>query len=245
LILKAAEAARDDYGVKTANTWAGGYKFPDQYVTSDVKFFRSQMLDSRAMVRRRQLQLSHDRLSRERVEGLRADNPERSLMFGLVGGIKVHRPEGFTPNGALSRTLLRSIYESVAPAVNKMLGALVEQKLAFLLPLDVALQYVPELHLCKAHWCVKKGKASGKPLGDLSNVHGTPLNPDETAEAATRHYGEIQHPTIDDIARMIHANWIVQKRKPRLRWTDLRLWKMHLKGAYVTDAARGGVRTRS
>ena len=156
------------------------------------------------------------------------------MMFELVGGMKVHRPEGFTPNGTLPRTPLRSTYESVAPAVNKMLGALREQKLAFLIPLDIAQLYVPELHLCKAYWCPKKSKASGRPLGNLSYVDGTPLNTDETAEAATKHYGKILHPTIDDIAVMIHLFWEKAKqRDPHLLWTNLRLWKMDLKGAYT------------
>jgi hypothetical protein len=145
------------------------------------------MLDFTSMVRRRLKQLGPDRLSDERVERLSSDNPERMLLFELTGGMKVHRPEGFTPNGSLPRTDLRSTYETVAPAVNKMLGAVVEQKLAFLLPLKTAQQYVPNLHLCKAHWTTKKGKPSGRPLGDLNYVDGTPLNTDETAEAATLH----------------------------------------------------------
>jgi hypothetical protein len=82
------------------------------------------------------------------------------------------------------------------------------QILAFLLSLDMAQRYVPELHLCKAHWTTKKGKASGRPLGDLSYVDGTPLNTDETADAATAHYGKIVHPTIDDIANMIYEYWL-------------------------------------
>jgi hypothetical protein len=94
---EASEAARDDYGVESAKTWAGGYQFPEAYVASDASFLKSQMLDFTSMVRRRLLQLSGDRLSTERVEKLRADNPERALMMELVGGMKVHRPEGFTP----------------------------------------------------------------------------------------------------------------------------------------------------
>jgi hypothetical protein len=190
LIHEASEAARDDYGVDSANEWAGGYRFPEEFVTSDVKFLQSQMLDFTSMVRPRLLQLSPDRLRNERVDCLRPDNPERVLLFELVGGMKVHRPAGFVPNGLHPRTDLRSTYESVAPAVNKMLGAVVEQKLAFLLPLKTAQHYVSELHLCKAHWCTKKGKASGCPLGDLSYVDGTPLNTDERRNrTATPVYG--------------------------------------------------------
>jgi hypothetical protein len=76
---EASEAARDDYGVEPAKTWAAGYQFEEEYVASDVNFLKSQMLDFTSMVRRRLIQLSGDRLSTERVEKLRPDNPERVL----------------------------------------------------------------------------------------------------------------------------------------------------------------------
>jgi hypothetical protein len=69
--------------------------------------------------------------------------------------------------------------------MNKMFGAVIADRLAFLLPLDLALQLVPNLNLSKAHWCSKKRKPSGRPLGDLSNVNGTRINTDETAKAAS------------------------------------------------------------
>ena len=53
LIDEAYEAARDDYGVDSAKTWAGGYQFPEAYEKSDIKFLESQMLDFSSMVRRR------------------------------------------------------------------------------------------------------------------------------------------------------------------------------------------------
>jgi hypothetical protein len=34
LIHEASEAARDDYGVNSANEWAGGYRFPEEFVKS-------------------------------------------------------------------------------------------------------------------------------------------------------------------------------------------------------------------
>jgi hypothetical protein len=179
------------------------------------------------MIRRRLETLSHDRLNVNRVEGLRADNLERGLILDLVVGIKVFVPEDFVANGLLSRTPLRKKYVTVSTAVNK-------QKLVFLLPLDTAQRCVSNLHLGKAHCTAKKGKPSGRPLGDLSGIDVTSLNSDAMSDAASGYYGKIVHPTIDEIARMIHDHWTEAKRAdPRRAWGELRLWKMDLKGAYT------------
>ena len=116
--------------------------------------------------------------------GLREDNPERALMSDLAEGVRVHLPEGFCPNGNQPQTPSRATYVSVAPAVNKMLGDIVEQKLAFILLFDLAKRHVPRMHLGKAHWTKKKGKPFGRQLGDLTLVDGTPLNTPETSAAA-------------------------------------------------------------
>lgn len=241
LVLEAAEAARTDFDEKSAVDWAEGYEFPPSFLESDTGLLRAAGLDFPKMVERRFKILASDRLSADRVNRLRLDNPERVLMMDLTTGMRVFRPEGFTPNGSQLRTPLRSSYVNVAPAVNKMLGEVIKQKLAFTLPLDVALRHVPDLHFCKAHWTTKKGKPSGRPLGDMSNVDGTPLNTRETADAATDYYGQIIHPTIEDIAQMVHEFWTAAKaQNPDLRWEDLRIWKMDLKGAYMLLSFRPG-----
>jgi hypothetical protein len=171
--------------------------------------------------------LSPDRLSTSRVEGLRANNLERRLMFDLVIGMKAFVPDGFVANGSHPRTPLRKKYVTVSTAVNRIFGEVVRQKLAFLIPLETAQKCVPNLHLGKAHWTVKKGKPSGRPLGDLSGSDGTTLNTDAMSDAASDSYGKIVHPTIDDIVRMIHAYWT------QCRWAEFRLWEMDLKGAYT------------
>ena len=165
LLKEAADAARDDHGTASAIAWAGGYVFPPEYMESDVRCLRAAQLDFKAMVRRRLASLAPDRLNTERVAQLRPDNPELALMHDLVGGMRVHLPEGFAPNGTLPRTSRRPIYETVATAVNKMLGGIVAQKLAFLLPLDLALQHVPSCISARRTGLSKKENHLGNPLG--------------------------------------------------------------------------------
>jgi hypothetical protein len=208
-------------------------------VTNDVACLEAAQGDFEAMVRQRLDGMAPGRLNLERVSRLRPDNPELALLCDLVCGMKVHPPEGFKTNGMMPRTDRRPIYETVASVVNKMLGAIVDQRLAFLLPLEFAQRHVPNLHLCKAHWTVKKGKPSGRPLGDLSNVDGTKINTDATAAAAAAYYGEIKHPTIDDIAVIVHDFWrAVKEQNLLVRWEDMRIWKMDLRGAYTLHSFR-------
>ena len=241
LVTEAVIASDDQYGVDAAVVWADGYTFPHEMLESDVRCFRAAQLDFVAMVSRRLKLLSSDRLSGERVERLRADNPERALLFDLAVGMRVPLPTGFKPNGSLPVAALRGTYLKVSSAVNKMLGGIVEQKLAFLLPKAMAVSYIPNLHLGAAHWTPKKGKPSGRPIGDLTYVTGTPLNSEETTAAAAEFYGAIKHPTIAEMVRMIMSFWEkAVAADPTVQWSKLRLWKMDLKGAYTLLSFRPG-----
>ena len=193
LIKEAEDAARSDLDEASANEWAEGYQFPAAYVDSDTRCLRAAQLDFVTMVRRRLKLLSGNRLSKARVERLRCDNPERTLMLDLAEGMRVSLPEGFIPNGLLPRTPLRPTYEAAWGCGRAEIGVST--------PPGLSAEACPS---ALAHWTRKKGKASGRPLGDLSYVDGIPLNTDATAAAATAYYGQILHPTIEDIAAMVH-----------------------------------------
>ena len=234
VVSEAIAASDEQYGIDAAVAWAGGYTFPRAMLLSDMKCFQAAQLDLVVMVRRRLKILSGDRLSSARVERLRSDNPERDLLHDLAIGMRVPLPTDFVPNGTQPSAALRSTYLKVDTAVNKMLGSIVEQRLAFLLPKDLAVQCIPNLHLGAAHWTPKKGKPSGRPIGDLTYVTGTPLNSEETTTAAAVRYGVIKHPTIAEIVRMMMSFWEkAVESNAAVQWSHLRLWKMDLKGAYT------------
>ena len=141
------------------------------------------------------------------ARGSSAYNPERALLHDLAVGMRVPLPTGFKPNGTMSIAALRGTYLKVSPAVNMLLGSIVEQRLAFLLPKAMVLRYIPYLHLGTVHWTPKKGNPSGRPIGDLTYVTGTPLNSEETTAAAAELYNVIRHPTIAEIIRMMMSFW--------------------------------------
>ena len=59
-------------------------------------------------------------------------------MSDLADGMRVAVPEGFVLNGRQPRSPLRASHEAVSCAVSKMLGAVIKQRSAFILPLELA-----------------------------------------------------------------------------------------------------------
>ena len=160
LLSLAAESVRSAFDEQSARDWAKGFVIPRELILSDVQCLVTAQLDFVAMVRQRYESISSDRLNATRIMGLCSCNPEIPLLLDLAKEMRVHLPTDFTPNGQQTPTPPRKTYLAVAPAVNKMLCELVQQRLAFLIPYDLGRQHVPNLHLAKAHRTRKKGKPS-------------------------------------------------------------------------------------
>ena len=233
LVIEAIASTDGNFGVQEAVKWANGYEFPQELVDSDLRLFRASQLDFNKMVKTRLKRLGLNRLSQARVSRLREDNPERERLFDIADGMRVPLPAGFTPNGKGLLTPLRPAYVDVHQAVDKMLAELHTQGLAFCLPKKEAIDLIDGLHLGKASWTRKKGKPSGRSIGDMSFCDGTPLNCDESKEIAESWWGKIELPTIDDVVVMVLEYFESERlRVPSTRWEDLRLWKTDLRGAY-------------
>lgn len=224
----------ENYGIKEANEWADGFEIPTTTVLSDMKKFCAAGLDFKVMVRRQISLNAANRLSKDRVDRLHPNNPEKSKLYDLANGMVVPHCPSFVPNSLGKTTPPRELYLKVHNAVDKMLFALHEQGLAFILPEAAALKHIPNLNCCKAHWARKKGKKSGRPIGDLSNGDGTPLNSDYAKNEAEVRWGKINHPTIEDFILMIFELLErISEKDPSMNWDDLVIWTMDLAGAYT------------
>ena len=233
LIVEAVNSTDGNYGVQEAVKWANGYEFPQHLVDSDLRLLRASQLDFNRMVKRRLTKLGDNRLSQSRVSRLREDNPERERLLDIAEGMRVPLPAGFVPNAKGPLTPLRPAYVEVHQAVDKMLADLHGQGLAFCLPKRDAIELIDGLHLGKASWTPKKGKASGRSIGDMSFCDGTPLNSDESKDIAEVWWGKTELPTIEDVVVMMLEFYSSEyQQDPLIRWKDLRIWKTDLKGAY-------------
>ena len=234
ILTEAYISTDENYGIEEAIEWANGFEIPSSAVASDMRKFRAAGLDFKIMVKRQIAVNSANRLSKDRVNRLHPNNPKRNKLYDLSDGMIIPRCPSFAPNALGETTPPRDLYLRVHSAVDKMLFSLHEQGLAFILPEAEALRFIPNLNCCKAHWAKKKGKKSGRPIGDLSNGDGTPLNSEYAKLEAEKYWGIISHPTISDFVLMILDLFEESVRiDSSANWDDMVIWTMDLAGAYT------------
>jgi hypothetical protein len=100
---------------------------------------------------------------------------------------------------------------------------------------------VPNLEVSEVPIRIKSVKGRNT-LTDPTREEGIVPNPELSKapvllvgeDAAAEMCGEIEHPTIEEIAEMVLDYWEeVTAEDPGIRWGELVMWKMDLKGAYT------------
>jgi hypothetical protein len=97
------------------------------------------------------------------------------------------------------------------------------------------------LHLSPQHHADSKGKPEGRIIGDLSGQHdpiftplnGSPHDKDQLRAAIALKWGEIKHPTVDQLVKMVLTAADLHG------WDNIILWKKDLKGAFNLLTANG------
>jgi hypothetical protein len=105
-------------------------------------------------------------------------------------------------------------------------------------PKQFFLDWAPKSHLNPLSWTDNAGKVQGRNLGDCSDggsePGNSPLNSDYTKDESDSLWGKIVHPTLTDIIRMILRFFrMAQEKDATVKWEDIVIWKMDLKGAYT------------
>jgi hypothetical protein len=176
--------------------------------------------------------LAHNRLSEARVRAiLSPSNPEYQRLIDMGNhGAPVHDllDPCFTPNGndRLSWPRQTKGYLGAHRVVDHVLQKnFLSKGLAVVLPAD-ELRHIPGAHVSTLGWTVKADDVLGRPLSDPRM-----LNTIETKLFSDEHHGQIRHPTIQGMVRMVLDFY--DAHRDTVQWEDLILVKMDIKGAYT------------
>ena len=195
-LVTAAYRAEDlNYNAEVAAKW-GKENFPGGIPAAVVQEHAARLEahggDFEAMARQQLRGLRDSRLKYQRIGGLAQANPERHTLRDLARGMHVPLEPGFTPNGGSdeARPKLRALYQKAHAAVVAKLYDLVENKLAMVLPMDMAKGIAGAL-FSPAHWATKQGKECGRPIVDSSDRSATTpvLNGRNVAAEAVERWG--------------------------------------------------------
>jgi len=247
---KMFESYNWNFGAAVAQQWGRNYfkgkeDALNEAVVKDLALFKQYNFNLDKVAEHKQQLLARDRISVDRVKlvGSRAlerftgSDKERSAFIADLSilevfaseGVEIMVDENFQPNN-MSGKLSKS-YREATFAVNAMLLDVWSSGLAAILDKRFV-NMIEGLHLQKNGWAPKRKKEKGRNVGDCSSVssrHGpqVPLNTDEVKILTAQRWGQIIHPTIEDIARMILA------AESRYGRESLVVWKMDLSGAYT------------
>jgi len=238
----AHRASEEYYTTKHAQEWNTDFEFPIEALTDDTKLWHACDHDFTKMCSFKQAKLAQNRLSVQRVlstfgaTGTKYPAMQHSdfmllLEFARNGITPIYSPT-FSPE-SVNIPPLRDRYIKLKHTINKLLYKQYLDGTMIMLPTMVA-KTIPGIHFSPQHHADTKGKPEGRVIGDLTGQHDpmyTPLNGTWDTKDALRDnialtWGEIKHPTIQQLVFMVLTASDLHG------WNNLILWKKDLKGAF-------------
>lgn len=238
LFAKCDELVATIFDIEDAVAWGDGFRFPAEVLTQDYNDLASVGFDLTKLIRLRQSQCPHSRLS---VESIRSSGGDKSVDGALLRemaevGVSVLTGPSFVQNRV--PTAFSPAYAVASSAVNKLLYESYRAGMGLLLPTGCLEDVVPldRLHFSRVGLTLKKGTQSGRVT---SNYSYSPLghsvgsiNSLEVNELASEKYGAIELPTIFELVAMV-VTIIGLAIAQNLSEKDVVLWSMDLKGAFT------------
>lgn len=223
------------FNINDAVTWAGNFRFPNNIGERDLQDLRKygslqRLCTARHdVVRGKKLNVTRveNVISADRMKSFNVGQDKQRAMQIAQFGMSIPTSRSFV--ACNTPPPLRRKYLKVQAAVNKIIFAMYEKgQTVLLLPTDEA-KKIPGIHFSATHWTTKKNKSSGRILGDQSNdPNDNNLNDGagESQQLVTELWGNIVHPTLNDLAVMINTQATLHG------WESIILWKMDLQGAF-------------
>lgn len=239
-VIDAYQVGSESFSIEDAVRWGGDFHFPTDIRETDEKELSSRECgnDLSKLCALKQQRLAADRLSVDKVHACITEEmvsntavwptgrQDKEMLLRVAEGLDVPVAEDFIPNGRPPK--LRAKYVRVASAVNKGMDAQWRKGLLIVLPTSVV-QAMEGVHFSSTHWTEKQKVEAGRPLGDATNTADgdCPLNDLRLHEVLKGLWGEINHPTLEDICLMILSE------VDKFGWDNITLWKMDLKSAFT------------
>lgn len=234
-LMEVVKDGRAPWGKEDAIEWGGGFELPDQIMDGDAQIFEDCKFNWQAIVNTKRKLHRDDRLSKERVSSVvtEASGVDKDRLKSIADGFKIevdprwksnHKDPYIYPSCApnftpLQSTVLKLWYEDWKKGFGFFMTSVMAKKL--------------QVNCSKANWAVKANKAHGRAICNLSSISPgmeVALNTEGVKEMMRNSWGEIRHPTIETIVRMILA---YHRDHPQVKKADLELWMVDLSGAFT------------
>jgi len=245
VVEEAYRTADGNYGEEAAEAWGADFEWPEDVRVRDDGLAERCGFNLEAMAKAQHAERAAERLSEDRIRRLvPGDDPDRGRLLSLAQGMTVLTADSFAPTGRPQK--MRGLYKRVKNAVNKVLVETWREGLAFIVTKEAAAKIAEvsgPLQYNTVSWAPKKDKPQGRNICDSSDDStGNALNSEEAARKLEAMYGEIEHPTLEDLVTMVneYADEMKAKLGNEFRWEDLRLWKGDLRKAFTLLNVRAG-----
>ena len=244
VVERAYKAGERSLGEQDALDMAEGFTIPEASMMADLEMWRRAGGKLEEMRRLKLAPLAAGRMSHERIDKwVGDDNPEKKKLHKLAArGMNLNLEEGFSPNGVRGGPAFSPTYKRMHTAVDKAFyEGFWEKGLAILLPKEEALK-IKGLHLCRNSWALKAETPGGRPITDPTLIEKgmkIALNSVFSKLACDEEWGDIRHPSLDDLMGMIVEYFLGQEGVGNpdtgdpATWDDLLIWKMDFKGAFT------------
>jgi hypothetical protein len=183
-----------------AESDASNFRFPPEVFSRDLCALQ-QCLNFKAFVAQKQSAMSASRFNVVRCHECFLGDPEFETLLSIASeGARIDTPPDFQPQSIPDPQ--RNIVQRIPHTITKHAYKLWLEGFVLILPQAALQSFRP--HYNNIHWCPKPGVPAGRFLGDCSNrVSGDVLNSLSAKERIVQRYGDLRHPTIEELVTLI------------------------------------------